>query len=659
MRNVLRLKFYKVLWLNYIYTMLKFFLLSVCLLVVSQVFPQRPGKAVKFYDESKKAFYSGDKTRAIQLANQAVLYDSTLCEAHLLLADLYHDADSAGKEILHLNSALINGSKNTAQIYYRLGSAHFSFGNYENALSCYERCRQAEGTNHKWQPDIDDKSERCRFAMEAQKNPASEPVFPMPGNINSLNDDYWPSITIDGEMLVFTRLIKPGSQSRFAQEDFYSSRPDSNGWAAAKPIAEINTPENEGAQSVSADGKLLFFTACNRNDGFGSCDIYFSRLKDGQWTIPANAGAPLNTMAWESQPSVSANADYLYFASNRPGGKGQKDIWRCALNGFSSSGMPIWGKPENLGSSINTAGNELSPFIHFNDSLLYFVSDKWIGMGKNDVFFSKIINDTAWSKPENLGWPVNSNYDEQGFIVDATGRTAYFASNRIKTQGYDIFTATLDVGIRPSPVTYLKGRVSDAETNLPLQAPLSLINLKKLTLVKNNILADENGEFTLCLPLGSDYAFNVSKPGYLFYSASFNLSEARGISDPFLAEIKLQPVKTGNSMVLRNLYFEFDSYEFLPESLPELEKLFAFLNENPALSVEIGGHTDNTGSSAYNQALSEKRAEAVVKYLVEKGIPASKMSFKGYGFSKPVAPNDTEEGKQQNRRTEITVTGCK
>jgi outer membrane protein OmpA-like peptidoglycan-associated protein len=430
---------------------------------------------------------------------------------------------------------------------------------------------------------------------------------------------------------------------------------DQNEWLPAEPMKSINTPYNEGAQSISADGKLLFFTACTQSDGYGSCDIYFSKNNAGAWTKPKNAGEPVNTAAWESQPSISANGEFLYFVSNREGGNGSMDIWRCRLNGFYASGEPRWSKPQNLGEMINTSGNETSPFIHADGKTLYFASDKLMGLGGYDIFYSRLTNDTVWKTPVNMGYPINTHKDEQGLIVDASGIRAYYSSDRPGSKGLDIYQFDLYEKARPTPVSYVQGKVFDKTCGFPLCAQIELIDLDKNKLIAKKESCWEKGEFLMCLPLGNEYAFNVSRSGYLFHSENFALKQARNADDPFQLDIPLNAIEVGNATVLRNIFFETAKYELLPNSKVELGKLIDFMAKNPQVKIEIGGHTDDVGSKELNEELSQNRAQSVYNYLVENGVGASRLSYQGYGFSVPLAGNDTAEGRAQNRRTEFKV----
>jgi outer membrane protein OmpA-like peptidoglycan-associated protein len=416
----------------------------------------------------------------------------------------------------------------------------------------------------------------------------------------------------------------------------------------------INTEDNEGAQFITSDGKRMYFTACNRGDGLGKCDIYMSEKLGKGWSNPINLGEPINSAYSEKQPTLSSDGKNLYFVSNRPGGKGGLDIWVSALNTKGKWGMPI-----NLGDSVNTAMDEQSPYIHPDNQTMYFSSNGWPGMGGFDLYFTrrKPTSPPTWSKAVNLGYPINTFADEVGLIVNANGDHAYFSSNRIPEKGKDIYTFELYGQARPVQVSYLKGKVYDSETKAPLEAQFELIDLKSSKTINQATANKYTGEFLVCIPTNNDYALNVSKKGYLFFSENFTLTGVKDNAKPFLKDIPLQSMKAGNKVVLKNVFFETNSFELKPESTVELNKMLQFLNENFNLKIEISGHTDNVGSDALNQKLSENRAKAVVDYLTSKGITPARMISKGYGKTQPIANNNTEEGRALNRRTEFKILG--
>lgn len=615
-------------------------------------------RAIKYFNNAEHFFQSRENYRAIDQLEKALDEDDCFLEAMLLMADVYNDLGNDSLQVTYLERAKKLESDQSDKINYVLGNAYYRLGKYQKAKESYESYIASGTENHPFYKKAKDKLKHCTFALSLLRHAVKMDAVNLGSNINTNYDEYWPSLTVDGKTIIFTRLVPYSGQlssSHQLQEDFYLSNYIDGEWQKAVPMSAINTPYNEGAQSISADGKLLFFTACTHFDGRGSCDIYFSRNKNGVWSKPQNAGSPVNTASWESQPSISANGEYLYFASNRSGGKGGMDIWRCKLNGFYIDGSPRWSEPQNLGDSINTKGNETSPFIHADGKTLYFSSDSRMGLGGYDIYYSRLIHDTIWQTPVNMGYPINTHKDEQGLIVNAAGTKAYYSSDRPGAKGLDIYEFDLDAKDRPSPVSYVHGKVFDKETGKPLCANIELINLDNNQLVAKTQSCWERGDFLMCLPLGKEYAFNVSRNGYLFHSENFALKKVHQKDDPFVMNIPLKAIKIGNSSVLRNIFFETGKYELLTQSKAELGKLIDFLKNNPSVKIEIGGHTDNVGTVEYNQVLSENRAKSVYNYLVKNAIEKSRLTYRGYGLSEPVASNETATGRAKNRRTEFKI----
>ena len=431
---------------------------------------------------------------------------------------------------------------------------------------------------------------------------------------------------------------------------FFVSKTKLGEWDIARPMAgNVNTDQNEGAQMISQDGEWLVFTGCNRPDGFGSCDMYISYFTPNGWTAGVNLGGRVNSDQWDSQPCLSPDKRDLYFTSRRLGGLGGSDIYvsRMQANGR-------WGEPQNLGPSINTSGDEQSPFIHADNQTLYFTSNFWPGYGDDDLFYVRKGPNGVWSNPVNLGYPVNTINREGTLFIAADGITAYYASDRSDSRGgLDIYSFELRENIRPYKTQWVKGRVFDKKTTSGLPSAVELIDLSNNQLI-SKVQTDETGHYLMTLPAGKDYAFNVNRKGYLFYSDQFLL----GNSSPdsvYEKDIPLTPIETGASIVLKNIFFDINKFEIKIESKAELERLVQLLNDNPSLYIEISGHTDNVGKPADNLVLSDNRAKAVVNYLVSKGITRQQLSFKGYGESEPVADNTTEEGRALNRRTEMRV----
>ena len=432
-------------------------------------------------------------------------------------------------------------------------------------------------------------------------------------------------------------------------EDLYTSLWDGKAWGKSKNLGEpINTRENEGAFSASTDGKYLFFTSCSRKGGVGRCDIWMSERQGDGWSVPYNLGRPLNTRDWESQPSLASDGVTIYFVSNRAGGFGGTDIYKSVWNGAN------WSEPENLGPKINTPQDEQFPFIHPDGVTLYFSSYGHPGMGKSDIFLSR-LEDGKWLTPMNLGYPINTDGDEWNFVVDSKGENAYMASDRLDGYGgMDIYTFPLYNKARPRTTSYVKGIVTDKETGEYLYSEVELYDIESGDRIATTHSDSRKGEFLISIPSNRDYAFEVRAKGYLLYSESFALKQS-SLLKPKVLKIELEKIKSGRSVVINNVFFDTDKSMLKPESNAELKVLAQFLRDNADVRIEIGGHTDNTGSEERNRELSRNRAKSVYDFLVQSGIDAARLSFKGYASSKPIADNNTEEGRAKNRRTEFKV----
>jgi len=622
-----------------------------CLL--SQELHTRSNRALKAYNSGREAYTFLNYRAAEGYLREAVDIDPGFIEAYILLAELskdlldYEQAADAYRQAMQIDSTFF------APAWYEYGEVHFLLGNYSDAKSKFELYLQLgdenavnEGKARKYLQD-------CEFAMEAILHPVDFNPVNMGDAINTADDEYWPAITADNNMLLFTRQRSTGRRNLMGssmQEDFYYSYNIEGEWTEARNAgAPLNTAFNEGAQTLEVSGNYMYFTACNREDGRGGCDIYYSARSGSGWKKGINIGEPVNSSYWESQPSLSSDASRLFFVSNRPGGYGGMDIW---VSSQVKDGR--WSEPVNLGDVINTPGDEMSPFIHFDGKTLYFSSNGRPCMGGFDIFMSRMKPDSTWTEPENLGYPINTQTDEIGMIISSSARLAYFSSRINPLKGRDLYFFEVPESLRPDPVSYLKGSVLDKRTGRQLAASYELINLgTKNTVIRSR--TDPQGKFLVCLPSGHNYGINVSSENYLFYSENFMLEGEHSSLEPFEKTILLSPIMVGEQMNLHNVFFSLDSWELREESMPELERLFSLLKANPGLIVEIGGHTDSTGSDEHNLLLSEKRALVVRDYLIDKGISAERLHYRGYGEKMPLIDNDSEQSMRRNRRTEIRV----
>lgn len=612
------------------------------------------------FEKGQSALYQSNSSEAIHCFEKAIELDSTFIEPNIMLAEWYLDTHKPMQAKKYYYAAVAINPAFFPQAWMELGKLELDEGNFEQAKANYQRFLQYDKRgDHRTDALLGVKT--ADFRKYALAHPVPFNPVNLGPNVNSVDDEYLPALTVDGGTLVFTRRFprKPTTTATTAEEeDFYISQRTASGWSKAIRMAEpVNSNDNEGAQCVSQDGRVMFFTACGRRDGGGRCDIYMCTNKGDKWSRPRNLGPDVNSAAWESQPSFSIDGKTLYFSSDRKGGYGGKDIWKTVfMNGH-------WTAPENLGPTINTPGDESSPYIHYDDKTLYFSSNGHAGMGGLDLFLSH-CTDTGWETPTNLGYPINSAGDESGLIVAANGSTAIYASEREGGfGGQDLYAFELPVEVRAAVTFNVKGCVYDKKSQQKLKCFIQVFDVTREDRVKEvaEVSSDAvDGSYMVSLPNSGSYAFQISADGYLFYSENFdfevgNANVPDGKAYSFSRDIALTPIEVGESIVLSNVFFAFGTSTLLEESRVDLDKVLDIMQKNPSLKVELAGHTDNIGKPADNQRLSEQRAKAVFDFLVDKGVASERLSYKGYGDTKPVADNSTEEGRAQNRRTTFTV----
>ena len=605
------------------------------------------------YNEISQLFASGHMDEGVTQAEKEIRKDKKEAVWYWLLDDIYRQAGEDSLRLVTLNRALsVKGLSAYDETRMRKARALFDLGRYGEADTLLASLRQVR-------PVLNARA-KCAFADSMRRHPLVFERRCLNDSVNTCWDNLWPSVSADGGTLTTTVVVgKKGwaSDLREVQEDLYvSHRKPDGAWTSARPLAyPINTGENEGACSLSADGRYVFFVACNRPESHGSCDIYYAIRQGDGWSAPVHPGAPLNTRAWESTPFLAASGKELLFSSNREGGTGGQDLWKCAV-AIDRNGTLVFGKAENMGDSINTLFDEISPFLHSDGQTLYFSSNGWPGMGCSDIFVSRRKDDGGWSRPRNLGYPINTHRDEVGFVLAATGDKAYLSAISDSCPPHRrIYEISVPETLRPHPMTAATGRVADFVTGEALQARVEVFDTRTGDILFTTFSDPTDGHFTAVFPQETSAGFNVSRPGYLPHSR--RCDENGNGRDHLIA---LRPIATEAGFTLENLYFGFNSAQ-LDESSSRMElgKLLRLMRDNPGLTIEIGGHTDSVGDETYNQSLSLRRAQAVAEYLRGKGVEPTRMRCLGYGASRPVADNGTEEGRARNRRIEFTVKSVK
>ncbi|NWJ50507.1 MAG: OmpA family protein [Bacteroidetes bacterium] len=628
--------------------------LSVCILSVlivfnfSKVSAQNRHKAERLLSNVKNALQALDDSKAFLLLGDCLKADSTYADAWWLQGDLQSDNGNPDEAITAYHKALLY-DPTLIQLLFSVAQLELKVGHYGDAKKDAEDYLAANNSTPHYNA-AREIIERAKTALDIMQRPLLITLQNMGPDINSANEEYINSVTADEQTLIFTRKTK-SEGNHPPVEKLYIAHKDSLGWKTTPLLFNSPIAVNAGALCVSPDGHTIWFTICGANDGLGSCDLYVSQRQRDSWSEPQNLGAVVNSVSWDTQPSISSDGKRLYFVSNRPGGIGGSDIWSSTLQNDDS-----WGAPVNLGEPVNTPADEYSPFIHPDGKTLYFASKGHPGMGGSDLFMTKLLPDGKWMKPFNLGYPINTSGDEISLIVNPKGDKGYISSTqRGGYGGFDIYSFALPSAIRPEPMTYAKGIVTDAETKDPLPARFELTNLASGKVENSAYSSDFDGSFLVCLQPGKEYSLTVTHPGYLFYSLHFALTEIKEAGKPHILTIQLQKIKKNNAVILNNIFFETGSYVLLDRSVSELNRLVELLKNNPTLKIMISGHTDNQGDDKMNITLSENRARAVVAFLIKAGITPSRLSSAGYGKTLPVDTNDTDEGRAKNRRTEFKV----
>lgn len=622
----------------------------------SQSLSSTNNKAIKFFNEGRANYEYKKNEEAYTLLYKAVNEDNNFFEAQVLLADVCNDLNKSAEASDHYKKALSLQPDRFPPLYYNLAGVEMEMDHYAEAQVQILKFLGYSKIN----PELRGKAERrlanAKFAEYAILHPVPFIPVNLGENINTPFNDYHPSLTVDEDLLIFTRMrpadeLTDNGGSPVEEDFFYTKRIDGKWLPAISLGPPINTHRNEGAHSISPDGRYFFFTGCERPGGLGSCDIYLSERNGDKWTSPQNLGDIVNSGLWDAQPTLSADGKTLVFTSRRSGGKGQADLW------FSTKNVNgTWRLPVNMGDSINTELEESGPYLHPDGKTMYFSSNGHPGMGGKDIFYSKKHPNGNWGKPVNLGYPINTKKEELHLIVSAGGKTGYFSSDREGGLGLrDIYSFELYDEAQPQPVTFMRGKVTDKKTGMPLKAAFEVIDLSNEEVRAASFSDNLTGEFLVSLPSGSSYALNVSKQGYLFYSGNYTLGNSLTAGDEYQVDIQLSPIEVGGTIILNNIFFESGSASILNQSKPELNKVVELLNSNSKMRIEVGGHTDNIGNDLSNAALSEQRAKSVMNFLIEKGITATRIEAKGFGKSKPVADNTTELGRSKNRRTEFKV----
>lgn len=622
--------------------------------------------AVDLYTKGMTLFAERKAAEAIPFLQQAVKESPNFVEAHIRLGQLYEFIRKPELALSTYQAAIKLPAEPAALAIAYQGASQIllKLGRYANAIPVLETFAKNFPPQSSKAKQVQRLLATARYGQEAVLHPLAVKPKPLSESLKVGDSQYFPVLTADEQTIVFTMLKPDGDEDLMT-----ATQTAEGGWQTPIPLsANINTAENEGTASLSADGRMVVFTACqSKRGGFGGCDLFSSQKTGDTWSKPENLGPSVNTHYYESQPSLSADGRQLYFISDRPGGLGKRDLWRSTRADPSDRANGDWSNPVNVGAPINTAFDEASPFLHANGQVLFFASEGHLGMGGYDLFMSRLTPDSTnhrWGEPGNLGYPINTSEDQASLFVAANGNRAYYSFEEQKeglSQKSRIYTFDLPDVLRQQvkPVNYLKGLVTDARTKKPLPATIDLIDIHTNQAISRINSDAETGQYVAVLPAGGDYALYVSAPGYLFKSLSFNYtgktSAETGMGRGVALDAALEPIGTAGKETLNNLFFESGRYELTGKSRTELERLADFLKTNPTTQIEIAGHTDDRGDPAANLDLSKRRAQAVVGYLAKLGVAPARLKAVGYGKTHPAVPNTSDEARQRNRRIEWRV----
>lgn len=631
----------------------------------------------------------GDKFKEVLVIFQeAYAFNPNNAELNMKMGNclLYTNQKYNAKK--HLDKALELNKDISPMLYFYLGQTEQLDCNWAQAIKYYKTFEEtAKNRLAEEYKKISGKYKKeCKFGKELKANPVRAWVDNIKP-VNSTLDDYSPCLSADGELLMFTSNRDNGhKKNKFGEYDgdIYSSTLNGRNWSKAKNVGTpLSTPNDETASALAYDGqRLLLFKEEN-----GNMDIYESILDGVLWGAPKRKLSKIPNTEFNETYATYEPQDikvfYIYDGMER----GDKEIFVSGLMVYTIADYNKWGKGQSIGQPVTTRYNEGSVYVHPDGNTMYFSSQGHNSMGGYDIFKTTRNELEQWTKPINLGYPINTPYDDLFYGSTANGKYAYIASNRAGgSGGLDLYKVTYwgpdkqmlvgsedfllasiakpiqdvhiesAVDVEKKSLTVFKGTVIDAISRNSIAADIEIMDNDKGKMFSKFKSNSATGKFLLSLPAGKNYGIAVKAKGYLFHSENFNIP-AKSDFNLVNKEIELKNIAIGSKIALRNIFFATGKSNLTPASNPELGRLVKLLNDVPSLKIEISGHTDNTGSEQLNLTLSADRAKVVVNYLVKEGITANRLDSKGYGSDRPVDTNNTSEGRQNNRRTEFEIIG--
>ncbi|HON97495.1 MAG TPA: OmpA family protein [Bacteroidales bacterium] len=606
--------------------------------------------------ESQKLYFS-EATDILRSLNDKEEYP--IVNYYLALTYIYKPDNNFTLAEQYLKKVIDACPDDIPEAYFHLGKLAYTTNQKCDAINYFKKFLTYQG-------DFDTLFAEAKMLMKWSEEICKLINNPVPFNpklvkgISSQLDDYLVSLSPDNEIAYYTRKTKDyqisgyKSEPAFQEKFYFSYRISDNVFDNGKEMPyPFNRNENEGGATITGNNKELIYTVCKMVTSprqYYNCDLYSSKNIKGYWTDIVPLERVNRPDTWESMPSVTADGKELYFVSNRSGGVGGYDIYKSIKDENGE-----WSEPINIGKPINTSGDEKSPFIHTDTRTLYFSSNGRPGIGGYDIYYVKINDNNEKTEVKNIGYPINTENDEVGFIVSIDGKYGYFSSNNIKNEslgGMDFYYFSLYNEAKPEEVILVKGNLKSEDTTKPIKATVQIKSLesKRVTFIP----VDEDGDYVASLLKNEDYLLTIKGEDIVYQSTYVAAKDS--ITAPVIKlEMEVQPIEVGMHYRLHNIYFAFNSADILSSSQKVLDEFIVFLNDHPTMTISIEGHTDNVGSDEFNLILSENRAKAVYNYLVNNGIDANRLQYKGFGKTTPIATNETEEGRAMNRRTEFVI----
>lgn len=615
-----------------------FFIITIQLVFCLNVFSQDE----KLIKKGDAAFEAKSYSAALTAYEIALKQNKDNPYINFMIAKCYLLTFPKQNALNYAGMAIRKSNPPSNEMYFVYAQALHQNQRWDSAIYYYRKSDPGK-TNFKI---ISKLETECSYGKKYTSNQKDIKITNAGALVNSQGMDYLPAITADLSKLYFTSRRAGSVGGKLESdglpfEDIYMCSNVGGAWNQAQNIgAPLNTAVHDACIGISDDGQTMFVYR-----GVTGGDIFQSALKGKKWSVATPL--PMNTEFFETSACLSPDERTLFFV-RAINAYSNRDIYMCSrtVNGN-------WSKPTKL--PFNTPFDEDAPFMHPDGKTLYFSSKGHTTMGGYDVFQTTRTSSGTWSTPENLGSPINTAGDDIYFVLSADGKIGYYSSN--KEGGYgqqDIYSIRMPVAEKAPELALLKGKIVDDQTGKPTEATITITdNATKEVLAKYHSNS-ETGEYILALPSGTNYGVAIEKEGHLFYSENVTLNNADGYKE-YKQDITLVTTRTSSKIVLKNIFFDSGKSSIQSTSLSELSKLVELLRNNPTIRVEIAGHTDNIGDEALNQKLSEQRAQTVVSYLVQNGIAANRLVAKGYGSAQPIGSNAAEEGRQKNRRTEMKI----